>query len=155
MSIADHFDRAPDAGFIRTYQPGAARRQLNLSFVMMAVLALVATALAFTVRFDAPEGASGAGAGVSPAYVGRLWAASGPVALQRGWRSPAELRSGISKKARLPQGETEPLTPRRCRALKAFSPEEAFCAKQCCCEKYQHCLALSVACWQQASAMIG
>jgi hypothetical protein len=54
MSIADHFDHAPDAGFVRSYDPQAARRQFQISLVLMLVLTLAAFALGLLVRFDAP-----------------------------------------------------------------------------------------------------
>ena len=71
MSIADHFEHAPDASFVRDYDATTARRQFNLSLVLIAVVALAATALGAVVRFDAP--ASQAVAKVAPpAYVGKL-----------------------------------------------------------------------------------
>lgn len=54
MSIADHFYRAPDAGFVRTYDERAARRQFEVSVVLILVLALTAFALGLLVRFDEP-----------------------------------------------------------------------------------------------------
>ena len=55
MSIADHFEQAPDSRFIRDYDAGTARRQLNLSIILVAVIALAATALGVVVRFDLPS----------------------------------------------------------------------------------------------------
>jgi len=52
MSIADHFDHTPDAGFIRTYDPQTARRQFQVSAVLIVVLAMAAFALGLLVRFD-------------------------------------------------------------------------------------------------------
>jgi len=52
MSIADHFDHAPDAGFIRTYDSQTARRQFQVSVVLILVLAMAAFALGLLVRFD-------------------------------------------------------------------------------------------------------
>ncbi|WP_020174093.1 hypothetical protein [Methyloferula stellata] len=54
MSIADHFDHTPDAGFIRTYDSQTARRQFQVSVVLIVVLALAAFALGMLVRFDEP-----------------------------------------------------------------------------------------------------
>jgi hypothetical protein len=54
MSIADHFNHAPDAGFIRTYDPRSARRQFQVSMVLILVLAFAAFALGLLVRFDEP-----------------------------------------------------------------------------------------------------
>ncbi len=52
MSIADHFDHTPDAGFIRTYDVQTARRQFQVSMLLIFVLALAAFALGLLVRFD-------------------------------------------------------------------------------------------------------
>lgn len=54
MSIADHFDAAPDAGFVRSYDLQAARRQFQISLVLILILALAAFALGLLVRFDEP-----------------------------------------------------------------------------------------------------
>lgn len=54
MSIADHFYHAPDAGFVRSYDSKAARRQFQVSIVLILVLALAAFALGLLVRFDQP-----------------------------------------------------------------------------------------------------
>ncbi|QXX75078.1 hypothetical protein [Methylovirgula sp. HY1] len=58
MSIADHFYHAPDAGFVRTYNSQAARRQFQVSVALILILAGAAFALGLLVRFDGP--ASGA-----------------------------------------------------------------------------------------------
>jgi hypothetical protein len=58
MSIADHFDHTPDAGFIRTYDAQTARRQFQVSVVLIVVLALAAFALGLLVRFDEPAGSA-------------------------------------------------------------------------------------------------
>jgi hypothetical protein len=52
MSIVDHFDHTPDAGFIRTYDTQTARRQFQVSVVLILVLAMAAFALGLLVRFD-------------------------------------------------------------------------------------------------------
>ncbi len=54
MSIADHFRRAPDAGFVRSYDPQAARRQFQVSLVLIMILTLAAFTLGLLLRFDAP-----------------------------------------------------------------------------------------------------
>jgi len=54
MSIADHFYHAPDAGFVRSYDSQAARRQFQVSLVLILVLAIAAFALGLLVRFDQP-----------------------------------------------------------------------------------------------------
>jgi hypothetical protein len=54
MSIADHFDPAPDAGFVRTYDSQAARRQFQVSLALILILALAAFSLGLLIRFDAP-----------------------------------------------------------------------------------------------------
>jgi hypothetical protein len=70
MSIADHFDHRSDAGFVRAYDAQAARRQFQISIVLVAVLALTAVALGMLVRLDAPS-ASGRSSAVtaSPSHV--------------------------------------------------------------------------------------
>ena len=54
MSIADHFHHAPDAGFVRTYDSQAARRQFQVSVALIVILALAAFVLGILVRFDEP-----------------------------------------------------------------------------------------------------
>ena len=73
MSIADHFEQAPDARFIRDYDGVSARRQFRVSLTLIVVIALAATALALLVRFDSPTSVAGVG-GLSapPLYAGRL-----------------------------------------------------------------------------------
>ncbi len=56
MSIADHFDHAPDAGFVRSYDSQAARRQFQVSLVLILILSVAAFALGLLVRFDDPGG---------------------------------------------------------------------------------------------------
>ena len=73
MSIADHFEHAPDAGFVRNYDSSSARRQFNVSLILIVVIAVAASALAFLVRFDQPTDRSAAGVTpVAPSYVGSL-----------------------------------------------------------------------------------
>jgi hypothetical protein len=52
MSIADHFDSVPDAGFVRSYDSRSARRQFQISVALVLVLALAAFTLGFVLRFD-------------------------------------------------------------------------------------------------------
>ncbi|HUI21357.1 MAG TPA: hypothetical protein VLZ74_09970 [Methylocella sp.] len=54
MSIADHFDNRADAGFVRAYDAQAARRQFQISIVLLAVLALAAGAIGLVARLDRP-----------------------------------------------------------------------------------------------------
>jgi hypothetical protein len=56
MSVADHFDHTPDAGFVRAYDFQAARRQFQVSVVLILVLAIAAFLLGMLVRFDPPAG---------------------------------------------------------------------------------------------------
>lgn len=73
MSIADHFQQAPDAGFIRNFDSGAARRQFRVSMVLVIVIAAAAAALGAVVRFDGPVSPSASSAPlVPPHYAGRL-----------------------------------------------------------------------------------
>ena len=73
MSIADHFEQAPDAGFIRDYDSTSARRQFNISVTLIIVIVLAATALGALVRFDTPS-VSKASVGLTapPTYAGHL-----------------------------------------------------------------------------------
>ncbi len=78
MSIADHFDHTPDAGFVRSYDSRSARRQFRVSLALVFVLGISASALGFLVRFDPPAGVSqlpiaahdGHFAGVMPGLLG-------------------------------------------------------------------------------------
>ncbi len=54
MSIVDHFDHAPDAGFVRYYDSRAARRQFRISVALVVVLSLAAFTLGFVLRFEGP-----------------------------------------------------------------------------------------------------
>ena len=54
MSIAQHFDHMPDAGFVRSYDSQAARRQFQISLILILILTLAAFTLGLLVRFDAP-----------------------------------------------------------------------------------------------------
>ena len=56
MSIADHFEPAPDAGFVRSYDSRTARRQFQISVALILVLSLAAFTLGFVLRFDDPAG---------------------------------------------------------------------------------------------------
>jgi hypothetical protein len=59
MSIADHFDPAPDAGLVRSYDSRAARRQFQISLALILILSSAAFVLGLLVRFDAPTGEIG------------------------------------------------------------------------------------------------
>ena len=73
MSIADHFEQAPDARFIRDYDSNVARRQFNMSLTLVVVIALAAASLAALVRFDNPGGSRGLSAmATPPSYAGHL-----------------------------------------------------------------------------------
>jgi hypothetical protein len=54
MSIIRHFDHVPDAGFVRSYDRQAARRQFQVSLILILILTLAAFALGLLVRFDEP-----------------------------------------------------------------------------------------------------
>lgn len=71
MSIADHFEHAPDAGFVRDFDSDSARRQFHVSLMLVVVIAIAASALGFLVRFDQPSTVQAA-APVVPSYVGAL-----------------------------------------------------------------------------------
>jgi hypothetical protein len=52
MAIVDHFEPVEEPGFTRTVDPEAARRQLNMSLGLVIVLAIAATAIALSYRFE-------------------------------------------------------------------------------------------------------
>lgn len=54
MSIADHFDPEPDAGFVRSYDAQSARRQFRVSVALILVLGLAVGALGLLGRLDQP-----------------------------------------------------------------------------------------------------
>ncbi len=54
MSVADHFDPRHDAGFVRSYDLQAARRQLQVSLILIVVMAGAAIALGLMTRLDPP-----------------------------------------------------------------------------------------------------
>jgi hypothetical protein len=58
MSVADNFDQIPDAGFVRAYDSQAARRQFQVSLVLILVLAIAAFVLGLLVHFDQPGDAT-------------------------------------------------------------------------------------------------
>jgi hypothetical protein len=58
MSVANNFDRAPDAGFTRSFDAESARRQLQLSLFLVAILAVATLMLSVMIRFDMPSSAS-------------------------------------------------------------------------------------------------
>lgn len=54
MSVVDHFDKAPEAGFSRGCDAEAARRQFNVSLALIAALAFGVGSVAYTMR-SAPK----------------------------------------------------------------------------------------------------
>ncbi len=52
MSIANHFDHRRDAGFVRSYDLRAARRQFQVSLILILVMACGALALGLMTRLD-------------------------------------------------------------------------------------------------------
>ncbi|MCI0599694.1 MAG: hypothetical protein L0Y50_03815 [Beijerinckiaceae bacterium] len=54
MPIADNPGQTADAGFVRAYDARAARRQFQVSIVLVLVLAFAATALSLLTRLDRP-----------------------------------------------------------------------------------------------------
>ncbi len=52
MPIANHFERRRDAGFVRSYDSRAARRQFQVSLVLILVMATAAIALGLMMRLD-------------------------------------------------------------------------------------------------------
>jgi hypothetical protein len=57
MSIANNFDRSPDAGFTRSFDAESARRQFQLSLVLVLILAVATLVLSVMIRFDSPTSA--------------------------------------------------------------------------------------------------
>ena len=62
MSIANNFDRSPDAGFTRSFDAELARRQFQLSLVLVLILAVATLMLGVIdplryadLRFDQPD----------------------------------------------------------------------------------------------------
>ena len=54
MSVVDHFDKAPEAGFTRGWDAEAARRQFNVSLALIAALAFGIGTVAYSMR-SAPK----------------------------------------------------------------------------------------------------
>ena len=54
MSVVDHFDKTPEAGFSRQWDAESARRQFSVSLALIAALAFAAGFLAFSLRL-APQ----------------------------------------------------------------------------------------------------
>jgi hypothetical protein len=61
MSVSENFEDGYDAGLTRSWDPKSARRQFQMSLVLVAALICSAVVLATTLRFDPPmtEGRSG------------------------------------------------------------------------------------------------
>jgi len=55
MSIANHFEHKPDAGFVRSFDAESAKRQLQVSAALILVLGLAAFTLGVLTRFDQPR----------------------------------------------------------------------------------------------------
>lgn len=53
MSIANHFDRRRDAGFVRSYDLRSARRQFQISLILILVMAGAAIALGLMAHIGA------------------------------------------------------------------------------------------------------
>jgi hypothetical protein len=52
MSIANHFDHRRDAGFVRSYDLRSARRQFQVSLILILIMASAAIALGLLTRLD-------------------------------------------------------------------------------------------------------
>ena len=74
MSIADHFEQARDTHFVRDVDSSSARRQFNLSMLLIVIVAVAAASLSAVVRFDTPAMFSKVSGSVvaPPSYVGKL-----------------------------------------------------------------------------------
>lgn len=58
MPIATQFDHGRDDGFVRSYDLRAARRQFQVSLILILVMAGAAIALGFMTRFDQADALS-------------------------------------------------------------------------------------------------
>lgn len=54
MAFTNDFDRGFDAGFTRSWDPASARRQFQMSLILVGALVCSAVVLASTLRFDPP-----------------------------------------------------------------------------------------------------
>ena len=74
MSIADNFDNKSDAGFVRAYDARTARRQFQVSSMLVLVLAFAAIALGILTRLAPPivTGRSSAATPSSPHIAEKL-----------------------------------------------------------------------------------
>jgi hypothetical protein len=52
MSVATHINHAPEAAFVRVYDAQAARRQFEISVILILILTFAAFAVGLLVRFD-------------------------------------------------------------------------------------------------------
>jgi hypothetical protein len=81
MSVTEHLEDGYDVGLTRSWDPKSARRQFQMSLVLVAALVCSAVVLATSLRFDPPmtEGRSGVvkhsidrSASISAPYAGAL-----------------------------------------------------------------------------------
>lgn len=54
MAMSEQLDEGYDAGFTRSWDPASARRQFQMSLILVGALACSAIVLASTLRFDPP-----------------------------------------------------------------------------------------------------
>jgi hypothetical protein len=71
VSLVDHFDNTTETEFSRGFDPEAARRQLRISIVLVAAMALAAFILGFALPISSGHGVAPA-AVEDAAYMGRL-----------------------------------------------------------------------------------
>ena len=55
MPVASNFDESPDAGFARTYDARAAKRQLQISIALVFVLAFAAAVIGVLAQLERPQ----------------------------------------------------------------------------------------------------
>ncbi len=74
MSIADHFEHVPNAGLTQNFDSNSARRQFDVSLVLIVVVAMAALALGMFVRFERPAHttASVAAPAAPPSFAGHI-----------------------------------------------------------------------------------
>jgi hypothetical protein len=59
MSLVDKFDDHPEPALTRSFDPETARRQLRVSLVLVAAMAIAAFVLGFALPVDSPHATRG------------------------------------------------------------------------------------------------
>ncbi len=72
MSLVDKFEDQSEPGFTRSFDPESARRQLRVSVLLVAAMALAAFVLGFALPLDAPRTGKSSPMASSDGFTGRL-----------------------------------------------------------------------------------